>query len=115
LARATFVAKICTVTLVVVSLLFNAVSYHKFIAFVPWIVFWVVDAHFSRLQKMYQKHYKCLVNTKLHNMYSLDVDRKKLEEKYKGELPSIFEMMFSRTSVAFYGFLFVVIVCTILI
>jgi len=112
LENMTLIVRMCSVTLITVALLFGLGYHHYFIAFALLFVFWVYDAHLSRLDKLYRTHYECLVNNRLHSMCSLNV---KLEEKYRSELPNRFQVMFSKILVAFYGFLLIIIVCSILV
>jgi len=103
-------------TLVVASLLFKGTIYHHFVAFIPWLIFWWLDAYFLRLEKLYRMLYDWLVNNRLSSTeFLLDVDKDRLEGRFRENVPCVVQIMFSRTVIIFYGFLFSIIVCSILL
>jgi len=115
MANNSFLIKGWSVTLVVASLLFKGVSYHRFVAFIPLFIFWLYDAYFLRLEKLYRKSYDWLVNNRLNNnQFLLDMAKDRLEKRFGKEVPCIHQIVFSKTSIAFYGFLLFIIVCSIL-
>jgi len=116
MANNSFLIKGWAVTLIVASLLLEGVFYHRFVAFVPWFVFWWFDAYFLRLEKLYRKLYDWLMKNRLANdSFLLDINKQSLEERFGNEVPRMPKIMVSRTLVAFYGFLLFVIVCSILV
>ena len=116
MANNSFLIKGWSVTLVVASLLFKGIFYHHFVALVPWFIFWLLDAYFLRLERLYRRLYGWLVNNRLStNEFLLDMDKDRLEERFGNELPCTYQVMFSKVLVAFYGFLFFIILCAILV
>ena len=110
-----FLIKGWSITLVVVSLLFKGTYYHHFVAFIPWGIFWWLDAYFLRLEKLYRKWYDWLIENRLTNEdFLLDVNNKRLEENYGKEISSELKIMFSKTLGIFYGLIFCVIVIVII-
>ena len=116
-----FYAKGWSITLVVASILFKGDTYsHCVVALLPWSIFWVYDAYFLRLERLYRKHYGWLIDNRLNNdEFLLDMDRKRIEDKLKKEMgqkfpcevPSIVQIMLSnRTILAFHGLLLVIII-----
>ena len=107
-----FLVKGWSVTLVIVSLLFEGIFYHHFLALIPWIIFWFLDAYFLRLERLYRNLYDWLIHNRLHNnTYLLSMDT----ERFKNEVPCILQIMISKTLILFYGFLLVLIISVIYI
>ena len=116
MANNSFLIKGWSVTLVVASLLFKGIFYHHFVALIPWFIFWCFDAYFLRLEKLYRKLYDWLVNNRLNNSeFLLDMAKDRLEKRFGNEVPCTAQLMFSKTLIAYYGFLFIIIVCFILV
>ncbi|MCW3990782.1 MAG: hypothetical protein NWE88_11995 [Candidatus Bathyarchaeota archaeon] len=107
MANNSFMIKGWTVTLVVVSLLINSQSIHKIIAFLPWLVFWILDAYFIHLEKCYRALHEWLIVTRPDSnecLFNL-----KAEKRFGDEVDGIITVMFSKTLVPFYGVIFVLI------
>ena len=116
IANNSFLIKGWAVTLVVASLLLKGTSYHHFVAFIPWIVFWYYDAYFLRLERLYRKLYDWLVENRLkNNEYLLDVSKDKIEKRFGKEVPSKLKLAFSTTLIVFYGFLLAIILVSIIL
>lgn len=116
MANNSFLIKGWSVTLVVASLLFKGIFYHHFVAFIPWFIFWRYDAYFLRLEKLYRKLYDWLVNHRLRSdEFLLDMAKDSLENRFGSEIPCLSQIMFSKTLIVFYGFLFSIIVCAIFV
>ena len=113
-----FLIKGWSLTLVVVSLLLIGGIYNNdyyLVALVPLIVFWILDAYFLRLEKLYEALYDWLIeNRPICDDCLLEMNRGKLEKRFGKKIPSLVQTMFSRTLLAFYIFLLVVIVIFIL-
>lgn len=80
---------------------------------VPLICFWILDAYYLRLEKMYRKMYKNVVDCRLRglfdNLYDLD------PHQYKKEVPSLLKVLFSCSLLLFYlSLLLVVILFTVI-
>ncbi len=95
-----FMVKGWAITLVVVSLLLRGTSqYQIWIAFIPLIVFWYLDAYFLWQERLYRKLYDWVVRNRLktdEHLFSMDAYR------FKDETQSKFRVMFSETLVWFY-------------
>jgi hypothetical protein len=111
-----FLIKGWSVTLVVASLLIKGTPYHHFVAFVPWVVFWFLDAYFLRLEKLYRVYYDWLIKHRLTNEENLlDMHCGRLEERFGKEVPCLVQTAFSKTLRVFYGILGFIIIMFILI
>ena len=109
-----FLIKGWTATLVVASLIVQGVSYHHYVAFLPLIVFWCLDAYFLRTERLYRKLYDWLiVNRRKTDEFLLDMNKGNLEKRFGKEVSCILQVMFSRTLVAFYGVLLIVILVSV--
>ena len=111
-----FLIKGWAITLVVASLLLGGASYYHYVAFLPWLMFWYLDAYFLRLERLYRKLYGWLTKNRLNNTdFLLDLDRANLEKRFGKEVASLPRVMFSKTLFAFYGLLFILIIASVLI
>ena len=102
-----FMTKGWAITLVVVSLLLKGVKYQIWIAFIPLLVFWFLDAYFLWQERMYRKLYEWVINNRLKTeeyLFDLNVYR------FKDQVESRFRIMFSITLGWFYGSIAILIV-----
>ena len=107
-----FMIKGWTITLVTITLLLRGSKYQVFIAFIPLIVFWILDAYFLKQERLYRRLYKWIIENRLNTIEHLfDMNTKRFEK----EEQSIFRIMFSITLGWFYGSLLVLLVIYILI
>jgi hypothetical protein len=98
-----FIIKGWTITLVVVTLLLKGDKYHTFIAFIPILVFWFLDAYFLRLERLYRRLYNWVKDNRLKTQdFLFDLNYKRFEK----EEQSILRIMFSITVGLFYGSIF---------
>jgi len=98
-----FIIKGWTITLVVVTLLLKGDKYHTFIAFIPILVFWFLDAYFLRLERLYRRLYNWVKDNRLKTQdFLFDLNYKRFEK----EEQSILRIMFSITVALFYGSIF---------
>ena len=103
MANNSFIIKGWTITLVVVTLLLKGNKYHTFIAFIPILVFWFLDAYFLRLERLYRRLYNWVKDNRLKTKdFLLDLNYKRFEK----EEQSILRIMFSITLGLFYGSIF---------
>lgn len=94
-----FIIKGWTVTLVVVALLLKGVCYHIWIAVIPLLIFWFLDAYFLWQERMYRELYKWVICNRLKTedfLFDLNAYR------FKDEVQSKFRIMFSITLGWFY-------------
>jgi len=103
MANNSFLIKGWTITLVVVTLLLKGNKYHTFIAFIPILVFWFLDAYFLRLERLYRRLYNWVKDNRLKTKdFLFDLNYKRFEK----EEQSILRIMFSITLGLFYGSIF---------
>jgi hypothetical protein len=103
MANNSFLIKGWTITLVVVTLLLKGNKYHTFIAFIPILVFWFLDAYFLRLERLYRRLYNWVKDNRLKTEdFLFDLNYKRFEK----EEQSILRIMFSITLGLFYGSIF---------
>jgi hypothetical protein len=103
MAHNSFLIKGWTIALVVVILLLKGNKYHTFIAFIPILVFWFLDAYFLRLERLYRRLYNWVKDNRLKTKdFLLDLNYKRFEK----EEQSILRIMFSITLGLFYGSIF---------
>lgn len=116
MANNSFLIKGWAVTLVVASLLLKGLYYDYFIAFIPWGIFWIYDAYFLRLERLYRELYDWLIANRLtKDEFFLDVSKKSVEKRFGKQVKCTIQLMFSKVLIAFYGFLFFIILLWILI
>ena len=102
-----FMLKGWAITLVVVTLLLKGNENQVLIAFIPLLVFWFLDAHFLRIERMYRKMYEWIISNRLKtNEHLLDMDAYRFEE----EVESTPQIMVSITLRWFYGSIAVLII-----
>jgi hypothetical protein len=95
-----FLIKGWAVTLVVVALLLKGIESQVWIAFIPLLVFWFLDAYFLWQERMYRKLYEWVINNRLKTSdYLLDMNA----YRFKSEVQSRLRIMFSITLGWFYG------------
>ena len=104
-----FLIKGWAITLVVVTLLLkSSVIYQVLLAFIPLIVFWILDAFFLRKEKMYIELYKLVVSNRLKtDKHLFDM---KTEDRFEKEVKSVPRIMFSLTLRWFYGSIAILII-----
>lgn len=102
-----FMIKGLAITLVVVTLLLKGTEYQVWIAFIPLLVFWFLDAYFLWQERMYRKLYEWVINNRLKtDEYLFDMNAYRFED----EVQSRFRIMFSITLGWFYGSIAILIV-----
>jgi hypothetical protein len=108
-----FMIKGWAITLVVVSLLLKGTEkYQVWIAFIPLLVFWFLDAYFLRQERMYRILYDWVINNRLKTEeYLFDMKTRRFEN----EVQSIPRIMFSITLGWFYGSIAILVIIYTLI
>ena len=95
-----FMIKGWTVTLVAVTLLLKGSKYHVFVAYIPIIIFWFLDAYFLRLERLYRRLYNWIRENRLKtDKYLFDMNYRRFENQEQ----SVLRIMFSKTLLLFYG------------
>jgi len=103
-----FMIKGWAITLVVVTLLLKGTEkYQVWLAFIPLLVFWFLDAYFLWQERMYRKLYEWVINNRLRTEeYLFDMNA----YRFKDEVQSIPWIMFSITLGWFYGSIGILII-----
>jgi hypothetical protein len=102
-----FMIKGWAITLVVVTLLLKGNKYQVWIAFIPLLVFWFLDAYFLWQERLYRKLYDWVINNRLKTEeYLFDMNA----YRFKDKVQSKFRIMFSITLGWFYGSIAILIV-----
>jgi hypothetical protein len=114
MANNSFLIKGWAITLIVASLIVSGAMYHHYVAFLPWFMFWCLDAYFLRMERLYRKLYDWLIiNRQKSEDFLLDMNKASLEKRFGKEVSSMLQVMFSRTLVTFYGALLVIIIISV--
>lgn len=99
-ANNSFRIKGWTVTLVVVALIFRTNDFQLFGAFIPLVVFWGLDAYFLQQERQYRMLYDWVRENRTDtDDRRFDLDASRFEDR----VDDIQGMMLSRTLLAFYG------------
>jgi hypothetical protein len=102
-----FMIKGWAITLVVVTLLLKGAEYQVWIAFIPLLVFWFLDAYFLWQERMYRKLYDWVINNRLKtDEYLFDMNA----YRFKDEVQSRLRIMLSITLGWFYGSIAILII-----
>ena len=100
MASNSFLIKGWTVTLVVATLLLKGEGAHPAIAFIPLLIFWLLDAFYLRTERMYRElHIWVVANRESTDDHLFCLDAKRFESQVAG----IIRTMFSFTLGWFYG------------
>ena len=95
-----FMIKGWAITLVLVALLLKGTKHQVWIAFIPLLVFWFLDAYFLWQERMYRKLYEWVINNRLNTEeYLFDMNA----YRFKSEVQSRVRIMVSITLGWFYG------------
>ena len=102
-----FMIKGWAITLVVITLLLKGTEYQVWIAFIPLLVFWFLDAYFLLQERLYRKLYEWVINNRLKtDEYLFDMNA----YRFKDKVQSRFRIMFSVTLGWFYGSIAILII-----
>ena len=107
-----FMIKGWAITLVVITLLLKGTEYQVWLAFIPLLVFWFLDAYFLWQERLYRKLYDWVVNNRLKtDEYLFDMNSYRFKDKVQSKL----RIMFSITLGWFYGSIAILIIIYALI
>jgi uncharacterized membrane protein YbaN (DUF454 family) len=88
------------VTIIVGALLLNMGAYKIFVAFLPLVAFWYLDAFFLRQERLYRHLYAWVVKNRLKSdEFILDMNAYRFKDKVESNV----KIMFSHTLLWFYG------------
>lgn len=113
MASNSFLMKGWAITLVSVTLLLKGENYQVYIAFIPLITFWYLDAYFLRLERAYRKLYSWVIKNRLKTdelLFDMNANG-----RFGSEVQSRWRIMRSETLGIFYGSILVLIIIYILI
>jgi len=102
-----FMIKGWAITLVVVALLLKGTEYQVWIAFIPLLVFWFLDAYFLWQERIYRKLYEWVISNRMktdEHLFDMNAYR------FKDTVQSRIRIMFSITLGWFYGSIAILIV-----
>lgn len=103
-----FLIKGWAITLVIATLLLKGPEkYQVWLAFIPLLLFWFLDAYFLWQERMYRKLYDWVINNRLKTeeyLFNMNAYR------FKDEVQSRFRIMFSITLGWFYGLIAILII-----
>jgi len=108
MASNSFLMKGWAITLVSVTLLLKGENYQIYIAFIPLITFWYLDAYFLRLERAYRKLYIWVIKNRPQNdelLFDMNADG-----RFGHEIQSRWRIMRSETLGIFYGSILVIII-----
>ena len=100
MASNSFMIKGWTITLVVATLLLKGSKTQVYIAFIPLITFWFLDAYFLWQERLYRKLYDWVITNRLNTnelLFSMNAYR------FRDKVQSKMRIMFSQTLGWFYG------------
>lgn len=108
-----FLIKGWTITLVAVVLLLRGSKYQVFVAYVPLLVFWFLDAYFLWQERLYRRLYDWVIRNRLEtDEYLFDMNA----YRFKDEVEPKLKIMFSITLGWFYGsILLITVIYTIIV
>jgi hypothetical protein len=116
MANNSFFIKGWAITLVVATFLFKGFGMYQFVAFLPWFLFWYLDAYFLRLERLYRESYNWVVlNRRKRKEFLLDLNVKTLEIRFGPGIESIPRTMASKTLRTFYGLLLLMIIIALIL
>ena len=110
-----FLIKGWAITLIVATLLLRGSTYQYLVAFLPWLMFWYLDAYFLRLERLYRKLFNWLRENRLKSKeFLFDMNSQSLEKRFGKDVDCLLQTMFSTTLTVFYLLLFVIIIASII-
>ena len=113
MASNSFLLKGWTVTLVVGILALASKDTDKqyfWIAYIPILMFWLLDAYYLQQERLYRSLYEKVRNTKNND---IDFSLKATTKEFKEDKNNYFVTLFSFTEIVFYSPL--VVVCTVVV
>ncbi len=100
LSHNSFVIKGWTITLITAVLLLKGSKFQIFIAYIPLLAFWFLDAYFLKQERLYRHLYNWVIQNRLETdeyLFNMDANR------FSSKEPSILGVMFSTTLMYFYA------------
>ena len=112
MASNSFNVKTWTITLIVATLLFKGSDKHIFIAFLPLTAFWFLDSYYLRQERLFREIHNWIVFYRLENEDKLFYLN---PTKFSNKVQSTKRIMFSISTLPFYGSILLMIITYIFI
>jgi hypothetical protein len=112
MAGNSFSVKTWTITLVVATLLLKGNNNHIFIAFLPLFAFWFLDSYYLQQERLFRKVHNWVVDYRQNNddqLFNMNPMR------FKNNVQTVPRIMFSISTVPFYGSIFIMLLGYLLI
>ncbi len=112
MASNSFSVKTWTITLIVATLLFKGANNHIFIAFIPLFAFWFLDSYYLQQERLFRQVHNWIAiyrqdnDDKLFNMNPM---------QFKDKVQTVLRIMFSISTLPFYGSIFIMLISYIFI
>jgi len=107
MAANSFLLKRWAIAVIIATLLFKVDKYSAFIAFIPLISFWYLDAYFLRQERLYRELYKWVITNRLNtDEFLFDMNSSRFNDNVKQE----YKIMFSKTLFWFYGSIAILVI-----
>jgi hypothetical protein len=107
MASNSFSVKTWTITLIVATLLFKGSNNHIFIAFIPLIAFWFLDSYYLKQERLFREVHNWITRYRLENddkLFNLN------STPFNDKVQSVFRIMFSVSTLPFYGSIFIMLI-----
>lgn len=112
MASNSFLIKGWALILIVATLLLKGDKYQVFIAFIPLIMFWYLDAYFLWQERMYRELYNWVIQNRPNtNEFLFDMNA----SRFKNNVQSRIRIMFSQTIGSFYGTIAIMIIIYLIV
>ncbi len=112
MASNSFSVKTWTITLIVATLLFKGTNNHILIAFIPLFAFWFLDSYYLQQERLFRQVHNWITTYRLCNedeLFNMNPAR------FKDKVQTVPRMMFSISTLPFYGGIFIMLISYIAI
>lgn len=112
MASNSFSVKTWTITLVVATLLFKGSNNHILIAFIPLFAFWFLDSYYLQQERLFRQVHAWITTYRLTNddeLFNMNPTR------FKDNVQTVPRIMFSISTLPFYGGIFTMLISYIII
>ena len=112
MASNSFSVKTWTITLIVATLLFKGSNNHILIAFIPLFAFWFLDSYYLQQERLFREVHNWITTYRLNNdnkLFNMNPTR------FKNNVQTIPRIMFSISTLPFYGGIFIMLISYIVI
>ena len=111
MASNSFHLKTWTVALIVVAILFRGDGQYSYAAYIPLFAFWYLDAFYLRQERLFRKVHDWVLQYRLkHDDRLFDLN----PVRFNKEVAPVIQIMFTISTLPFYGAVFVLLTITIL-